>query len=103
MKQPARIACILFASTVVAISCFRAPNLAWSQARSQAIQDATSAASKDTAKSEEGLTLKTERQLKFTTDEGTWISLDVSPDGQEIVFDLLGHIYMMPIAGGNAK
>lgn len=32
-------------------------------------------------------------------DEGTWMSLDVSPDGQEIVFDLLGDLYLMPITG----
>ncbi len=30
------------------------------------------------------------------------MNLDVSPDGKDIVFDLLGDIYMMPIAGGNA-
>ncbi|MCW5519749.1 PD40 domain-containing protein [Aureitalea sp. L0-47] len=40
---------------------------------------------------------------KFTTDEGTWMNLDVSPDGQTIVFDLLGDIYTMPIGGGKAK
>ncbi|MCM2317577.1 MAG: amidohydrolase, partial [Thermoanaerobaculia bacterium] len=34
---------------------------------------------------------------------GTWMSLDVSPDGREIVFDLLGDIYVVPIAGGEAK
>ena len=42
------------------------------------------------------------RPLKFTTDEGTWMSLDVSPDGKTIVFDLLGDLYTLPIAGGAA-
>lgn len=36
------------------------------------------------------------------TSEGTWMSLDVSPDGTMIAFDLLGDIYTMPIAGGEA-
>ena len=35
--------------------------------------------------------------------EGTWMSLDVSPNGEEIVFDLLGDIYVMPITGGQAR
>ena len=34
--------------------------------------------------------------------EGTWISLDLSPDGKEIAFDLLGDIYVMPAEGGEA-
>lgn len=34
--------------------------------------------------------------------EGTWMNLDVSPDGKEIVFDLLGDIYKIPISGGKA-
>ena len=43
------------------------------------------------------------RQLSFTTTEGTWISVDVSPDGQHIVFDLMGDIYRMPFTGGKAE
>ncbi|MGH7596886.1 MAG: amidohydrolase family protein [bacterium] len=41
--------------------------------------------------------------VEFTATEGTWMNLDVSPDGKEIVFDLLGDIYIMPITGGAAK
>jgi Tol biopolymer transport system component len=48
------------------------------------------------------LVIKPVRTLRFTTDEGTWISLDVSPDGQTIVFDLLGDLYSLPIIGGKA-
>ncbi|MGI9260497.1 MAG: amidohydrolase family protein, partial [Woeseiaceae bacterium] len=40
--------------------------------------------------------------LDFTTSEGTWMNLDVHPDGQLIVFDLLGDLYLMPIEGGKA-
>lgn len=43
------------------------------------------------------------KEIKFTVNEGTWMNLDVSPDGKEIVFDLLGDIYTMPITGGTAK
>ena len=43
------------------------------------------------------------RTADFTATEGTWISLDVSPDGQTIVFDLLGDLYTMPITGGTAS
>ncbi len=42
-------------------------------------------------------------EVKIDVDEGTWMNLDVSPDGKEIVFDLLGDLYVMPIGGGTAK
>jgi imidazolonepropionase-like amidohydrolase/Tol biopolymer transport system component len=34
---------------------------------------------------------------------GTWMTVDVSPDGKEIVFDLLGDLYVIPMTGGEAK
>ncbi|MEP7144378.1 MAG: amidohydrolase family protein [Ferruginibacter sp.] len=43
------------------------------------------------------------KEVTFTVNEGTWMNLDVSPDGKEIVFDLLGDIYSMPVTGGQAK
>jgi Tol biopolymer transport system component len=48
------------------------------------------------------LPLKPEREIKFSTSEGTWMSIDISPDGKTIAFDLMGDIYTMPAAGGQA-
>jgi Tol biopolymer transport system component len=45
----------------------------------------------------------TTKNFTINTDEGTWMNLDVSPDGKDIVFDILGDIYVMPISGGTAK
>jgi Tol biopolymer transport system component len=43
------------------------------------------------------------REIDFTTSEGTWMSADVSPDGKWVVFDLLAHVYRVPIEGGTAE
>lgn len=49
------------------------------------------------------LPLEGARSVAFNTDEGSWISLDVSPDGKTIVFELLGDLYTLPMTGGEAK
>jgi Tol biopolymer transport system component len=48
------------------------------------------------------LPLAPARHLEFDEHEGTWVSLDVSPDGKTIVFELLGDLYEMSIGGGDA-
>ena len=40
------------------------------------------------------------REIDFTTSEGTWMSVDLSADGEWVVFDLLGHVYRVPSSGG---
>ena len=52
--------------------------------------------------SEKALSLKATRSLEIKTDEGTWMSLDVHPNGNKIIFDLLGDIYELPMEGGKA-
>lgn len=42
------------------------------------------------------------KEVSFSTSEGTWMNLDVSPDGKKITFDMLGDIYTIPIEGGKA-
>ena len=41
--------------------------------------------------------------VEFSTDEGTWMNLDLSPDGKTIAFDLLGDIYLVDSKGGKAR
>src|SRR5688572_13317802 len=43
------------------------------------------------------------RHIRYETTSATWASVDVSPDGRRLIFDLIGHIYELPIAGGTAK
>lgn len=59
---------------------------------------------KDTTKFTQykNLPLKPTRKIDYTTQEGSWMSLDVSPDGKTIVFDLMGDLYTMPAEGGKA-
>lgn len=49
------------------------------------------------------LPMEAARRVSFETSEGSPLSLDVSPDGARIIFDLLGDIYDLPISGGEAR
>jgi imidazolonepropionase-like amidohydrolase/Tol biopolymer transport system component len=40
------------------------------------------------------------KEVPVKTDEGTWMDVDVAPDGKTIAFTLLGDIYTMPVTGG---
>ena len=66
-------------------------------------------ASSDTTKTDsvkyevyKSLPLKPQRKISFNSKEGSWMSLDISPDGQTLVFDLMGDLYTMPVTGGKA-
>ncbi|TKB47839.1 amidohydrolase family protein [Thalassotalea mangrovi] len=43
------------------------------------------------------------KSVAIDVTEGTWMNVDISPDGKTLVFDLLGDIYTMPVSGGEAK
>src|SRR5688500_4586565 len=51
---------------------------------------------------QEGLPLVPAGTATWTTNVGSWLSVDVSPDGRTLAFDILGDIYTMPIEGGRA-
>ena len=64
---------------------------------------ATAAAAEDEGKKKPDLPLEGKTvSLAFPTDEGSWLSLDVTPDGETIIFDLLGDLYSLPMSGGQA-
>jgi Tol biopolymer transport system component len=56
----------------------------------------------DNAKTDQPLQLKPARNVQFATDQGSWLSLDVSPDGRTILFELVGDLYTVPFTGGEA-
>ncbi|HUH13453.1 MAG TPA: LpqB family beta-propeller domain-containing protein, partial [Longimicrobiales bacterium] len=60
----------------------------------------------DTAADPEGkpdLPLPPADTLRFTVDEATWLSLDITPDGETLVLEILGDLYAVPFAGGRAR
>jgi len=86
----------------VAIALAGAPLMAAPRTIAAQQPDLRGDARRDARSSGPPLPLQTTRTVSFSTTEGTWMSLDVAPDGAKIVFDLLGDIYTLPIAGGTA-
>lgn len=54
------------------------------------------------AQDDKGLPLESDRSFRVDRTEGSWISVDVSPDGTTLAFDYLGDLFTMPIGGGDA-
>jgi imidazolonepropionase-like amidohydrolase/Tol biopolymer transport system component len=66
-------------------------------------KDAGADSAKDAAKWDVMAPHGNAKSVKFTTNEGTWLDVDVSPDGKQLAFSMLGDIYLLPITGGSAK
>ena len=50
----------------------------------------------------QALPMQPVRAISFDTDEGSLLSLDVSPKGDMLVLDMLGDIYTLPVTGGKS-
>ena len=102
----AALFCILAFSSSASPAAFASAKDNPAQALSKDKKSADKKADKkDEKKKEEEppLPLKPARKIEFTTNEGTWLSLDVSPDGNSIIFELIGDLYTVPMTGGEAK
>lgn len=78
-----------FAAALLAgAACFSAPLAAAEDAKTE---------DKWSVEAPKGAVLK---QVPIKVDEGTWMDVDVAPDGKTIAFTLLGDIYTMPLTGG---
>ena len=89
--EPARRLCVLL------------PALAWTFLVALAVAPASALAADDKEKWDVNDPPGDEYEFELDTTEGTWMSLDLSPDGERIVFDLLGDLYLLPIGGGDAE
>ncbi|MBO6587396.1 MAG: PD40 domain-containing protein [Gracilimonas sp.] len=67
-----------------------------------AAQDGEAEADSTEEEKNNDLPLEPGREFSFNLNEGSWIALDVSPDGKTIVFDYLGDLYTIPMEGGEA-
>ncbi len=95
-------------------TCFRlilliSPALIFASARVSSYSGFSRIILSDTTKADsikfesyKSLPLKPQRKIAFNSKEGSWTSLDISPDGQTLIFDMMGDLYTMPASGGKA-
>ena len=95
MKQPSFVNRVLLAATPYICSL----TLLVTTAGATTAQQASNG---DGEPENENLPLPVDRTVAMDMTEGSWISLDVSPDGETIVFDYLGDLFTIPIGGGDA-
>lgn len=50
-----------------------------------------------------GLPIKPERTISISTNESSYLDVDISPDGSTILFTCLGELFSLPAKGGLAK
>ena len=84
----------LAAALLAGAACIAAPLAAQSKGKAAKADESWS------VEAPKGAVLK---QVPIKVDEGTWMDVDVAPDGQTLAFTLLGDIYTMPISGGTPK
>ncbi|MFY8036531.1 MAG: amidohydrolase family protein [Cyclobacteriaceae bacterium] len=90
MKKIYRYSCLLLLSILALGAQSQEPK---KEAKADSVK-------KEKPKKKRDLPLEVGRRIPIKTTEGTWMSLDVSPDGKTIAFDFLGDIFTMPITGG---
>src|SRR5260221_8628569 len=83
---------------IVAVAAVLAATLAVPRAQSTSAKPTVDPQA-DSKKWDVNADLGPAQKVAFDTSEGTWMNLDVSPDGRQVVFDLLGDVYTMPIGG----
>jgi imidazolonepropionase-like amidohydrolase/Tol biopolymer transport system component len=84
----------LAAAMLAGAACIATPLAAQSKGKAAKAEESWS------VEAPKGAVLK---QVPIKVDEGTWMDVDVAPDGQTLAFTLLGDIYTMPISGGTPK
>lgn len=87
---------------LVAMSLAALPLLPTAISAQEPAADSTATRTRETDGRGGSLPMNPTRKIELSVDEGSWMSLDVSPDGSTIVFDLLGDLYTLPITGGAA-